>query len=74
VFGYIKALPGAFSAYRFMALQNDPLREGPRQKYLGGETMHGGGADIFTANRYPAGDRVLCWKLHTNVVHDVAWR
>ncbi|KAF8585057.1 glycosyltransferase family 2 protein [Ramaria rubella] len=63
VFGYITVLPGAFSAYRFIALQNDPLGEGPLQKYFLGETMHGAGADIFTANMYLAEDRILCWEL-----------
>jgi Chitin synthase len=60
VFGYITVLPGAFSAYRFITLQNDPLGEGPLQKYLLGETMHGAGADIFTANVYLAEDRMSC--------------
>jgi len=63
VFGYITVLPGAFSAYRFIALQNDALGEGPLQKYFLGETMHGAGADIFTANMYLAEDRILCWEL-----------
>ncbi|KAG6826954.1 Chitin synthase 4 [Tricholoma furcatifolium] len=64
VFGYISVLPGAFSAYRYIALQNDPVTgEGPLQKYFLGEKMHGAGADIFTANMYLAEDRILCWEL-----------
>ncbi|KIJ45918.1 glycosyltransferase family 2 protein [Sphaerobolus stellatus SS14] len=63
VFGYITVLPGAFSAYRYIALQNDAVGEGPLQKYFLGETMHGAGADIFTANMYLAEDRILCWEL-----------
>ncbi|KDQ51532.1 glycosyltransferase family 2 protein [Jaapia argillacea MUCL 33604] len=63
VFGYISVLPGAFSAYRYIALQNDNVGEGPLQKYFLGEKMHGAGADIFTANMYLAEDRILCWEL-----------
>ncbi|KAK0183781.1 glycosyltransferase family 2 protein [Armillaria mellea] len=63
VFGYITVLPGAFSAYRYIALQNDTRGEGPLQKYFLGEKMHGAGADIFTANMYLAEDRILCWEL-----------
>ncbi|KZV76332.1 glycosyltransferase family 2 protein [Peniophora sp. CONT] len=63
IFGYITVLPGAFSAYRYIALQNDVKGEGPLQKYFLGETMHGAGADIFTANMYLAEDRILCWEL-----------
>jgi chitin synthase len=63
VFGYITVLPGAFSAYRYIALQNDSVGEGPLQKYFLGEKMHGAGADIFTANMYLAEDRILCWEL-----------
>ncbi|KAI0793146.1 glycosyltransferase family 2 protein [Irpex lacteus] len=63
IFGYISVLPGAFSAYRYIALQNDITGEGPLQKYFLGEKMHGAGADIFTANMYLAEDRILCWEL-----------
>jgi chitin synthase len=63
VFGYISVLPGAFSAYRYIALQNDKSGEGPLQKYFLGEKMHGAGADIFTAIMYLAEDRILCWEL-----------
>ena len=63
VFGYITVLPGAFSAYRYFALKNDQTGQGPLQKYFLGETMHGAGADIFTANMYLAEDRILCWEL-----------
>ncbi|KAK7455190.1 Chitin synthase 4 [Stygiomarasmius scandens] len=63
VFGYITVLPGAFSAYRYIALQNDATGTGPLQKYFLGEKMHGAGADIFTANMYLAEDRILCWEL-----------
>ncbi|KAF9234706.1 glycosyltransferase family 2 protein [Melanogaster broomeanus] len=63
VFGYITVLPGAFSAYRYIALQNDSTGEGPLHKYFLGEKMHGAGADIFTANMYLAEDRILCWEL-----------
>ncbi|KAI9204458.1 chitin synthase-domain-containing protein [Polychytrium aggregatum] len=59
VFGYISVLPGAFSAYRFKALEGKPL-----ECYFKGETMHGG-ADIFSANMYLAEDRILCFELVT---------
>ncbi|KAI9462965.1 glycosyltransferase family 2 protein [Boletus coccyginus] len=62
VFGYITVLPGAFSAYRYSALQNDKKGEGPLQKYFLGEKMHGAG-DIFTSNMYLAEDWILCWEL-----------
>ena len=72
-FGYISVLPGAFSAYRYTALQNDPMGHGPLHSYLKGETMHGGkhDADIFSSNMYLAEDRILCWELVTK--RDSAW-
>lgn len=63
VFGYITVLPGALSAYRFHALQNDASGHGPLSQYFKGETLHGSEADIFTANMYLAEDRILCWEL-----------
>lgn len=62
-FGFITVLPGAFSAYRFVALQNDKMGQGPLEKYFAGEKMHGANAGIFTANMYLAEDRILCWEL-----------
>ncbi|ODO12122.1 hypothetical protein I350_00908 [Cryptococcus amylolentus CBS 6273] len=63
IFGYITVLPGAFSAYRYIALQNDEQGNGPLKQYFIGETMHGSGAGIFAANMYLAEDRILCWEL-----------
>lgn len=80
VFGYISVLPGAFSAYRYQALEGAPL-----ECYFKGETMHGG-SNIFAANMYlvcrqfggvykklhkdlteplQAEDRILCFELVT---------
>lgn len=63
VFGFISVLPGAFSAYRYIALQNDKTGQGPLEKYFKGEKMHGADAGIFTANMYLAEDRILCFEL-----------
>lgn len=73
VFGYISVLPGAFSAYRYLSLQNDALGQGPLASYFKGETLHGGStdADIFTSNMYLAEDRILCWELCAK--RDSAW-
>ncbi|EJU02992.1 glycosyltransferase family 2 protein [Dacryopinax primogenitus] len=71
VFGYITVLPGAFSAYRYIALQNDAMGTGPLQKYFLGEKMHGSNAGIFEANMYLAEDRILCWELVTK--RDCSW-
>lgn len=62
-FGFITVLPGAFSAYRYVALQNDKTGQGPLEKYFIGEKMHGANAGIFTANMYLAEDRILCFEL-----------
>lgn len=42
--------PGAFSAYRYIALQNDKLGVGPLASYFKGEVLHGRDTDIFTSN------------------------
>ena len=62
-FGYITVLPGALSAYRYYALQNDATGHGPLSQYFKGEQLHGQSSDIFTANMYLAEDRILCWEL-----------
>ncbi|KAI8374498.1 chitin synthase 1 [Radiomyces spectabilis] len=64
VFGYISVLPGAFSAYRYSAIQNDINGHGPLEKYFKGEALHGSAsAGLFEANMYLAEDRILCFEL-----------
>ncbi|KIJ49461.1 glycosyltransferase family 2 protein [Sphaerobolus stellatus SS14] len=63
VFGYISVLPGAFSAYRYIALQNHKDGTGPLASYFKGEVLHGRDTDIFTSNMYLAEDRILCFEL-----------
>lgn len=69
VFGYISVLPGAFSAYRYVALRGQPLAS-----YFKGETMHAGssGAGLFERNMYLAEDRILCFEIVTKKKE--AWR
>ena len=64
LFGYITVLPGAFSAYRWHALQNDSMGDGPLKEYFKGEKLeHAVDAGLLTKNMYLAEDRVLCWEL-----------
>ncbi|EJD42686.1 glycosyltransferase family 2 protein [Auricularia subglabra TFB-10046 SS5] len=70
-FGYISVLPGAFSAYRYIALKNDKNGNGPLCSYFKGEHVHGRDSDIFTSNMYLAEDRILCFELVARA--DSAW-
>ncbi|KAF9050038.1 glycosyltransferase family 2 protein [Panaeolus papilionaceus] len=63
MFGYISVLPGAFSAYRYIALQNDELGRGPLASYFKGEVLHGRDTDIFTSNMCKSVERILCFEL-----------
>jgi chitin synthase len=67
IFGYISVLPGAFSAYRYAALQNSSPGVGPLASYFKGEALHGDNptGGIFEANMYLAEDRILCFELVT---------
>ncbi|ORX38479.1 chitin synthase-domain-containing protein [Kockovaella imperatae] len=65
-FGYVSVLPGAFSAYRFRAIQGRPLE----QYFHGDHTMAARlgrkgieGMNIFTKNMFLAEDRILCFEL-----------
>lgn len=79
VFGFITVLPGAFSAYRYVALQNNAFGEGPLEKYFKGEEPDPDDVagkpkkpeGIFTANMYLAEDRILCFELVAK--RDAAW-
>lgn len=60
-FGFVTVLPGAFSAYRYRALQGDPLKA-----YFHGEDMktnYDKPAGILESNMYLAEDRILCFEL-----------
>ena len=58
----VRVLP--HPAYRYIALQNDPVTgKGPLASYFKGEFLHGGDADVFTSNMYLAEDRILCFEL-----------
>ncbi|KAI8847541.1 chitin synthase-domain-containing protein [Chytridium lagenaria] len=56
VFGYISVLPGAFSAYRYAALQGPPL-----ECYFKGENPDS--PTLQESNMYLAEDRILCFEL-----------
>lgn len=58
VLGYITVLPGAFSAYRWEALQGEPLWKDYFKSICHPELMN-----AFNSNIYLAEDRVLCLSL-----------
>ncbi|OMJ87528.1 hypothetical protein SteCoe_10702 [Stentor coeruleus] len=58
VIGFITVLPGAFSAYRWEALEGKPLWEDYFKSICHPEVM-----DAFQSNIYLAEDRVLCMSL-----------
>lgn len=60
-FGYISVLPGAFSAYRWEALQDLGPEEGPLVAYFKHPTDPNG--NVFASNMYLAEDRILCLEL-----------
>lgn len=69
VFGYISVLPGALSAYRYIALANHADGTGPLASYFKGEDLltsqhkKNSKTNFFEANMYLAEDRILCWEL-----------
>ncbi|KAK9464315.1 chitin synthase-domain-containing protein [Lipomyces arxii] len=65
-FGYISVLPGAFSAYRYQAIEGEPLQ----QYFHGDHTLAARlgkngiqGMNIFTKNMFLAEDRILCFEV-----------
>jgi chitin synthase len=64
-FGFVSVLPGAFSAYRYRALQGRPLNEyfrGDATNPTSGSRGHDN-MSIFEQNMYLAEDRILCFEL-----------
>ena len=65
-FGYMSVLPGAFSAYRYRAIQGRPLEQYFHGDHsladrLGAKGIYG--MNIFTKNMFLAADRILCFEL-----------
>lgn len=65
-FGYVSVLPGAFSAYRYAALQGRPLDQYFKGDHSLAHRLGRKGVDgmnIFTKNMFLAEDRILCFEL-----------
>ncbi|KAF8625346.1 hypothetical protein AX17_006888 [Amanita inopinata Kibby_2008] len=65
-FGYVSVLPGAFSAYRYRAIQGRPLEQYFHGDHslasrLGDKGING--MSIFRKNMFLAEDRILCFEL-----------
>lgn len=65
-FGYVSVLPGAFSAYRYRAIQGRPLEQYFHGDHsladrLGAKGING--MSIFQKNMFLAEDRILCFEL-----------
>lgn len=65
-FGYVSVLPGAFSAYRYRAIQGRPLEQYFHGDHslaarLGDKGING--MSIFKKNMFLAEDRILCFEL-----------
>lgn len=58
VYGYISVLPGAFSAYRWVAIRGEPLCA-----YFTIEEISAKDLGPFLANMYLAEDRILCFEI-----------
>ncbi|EJD01146.1 chitin synthase [Fomitiporia mediterranea MF3/22] len=72
-FGYVSVLPGAFSAYRYRAVQGRPLEQYFHGDHsladrLGAKGIHG--MNIFTKNMFLAEDRILCFELVAKAAPD----
>jgi len=66
MFGFISVLPGAFSAYRYKAVEGRPL-----EKYFSSFQKKLSDLGAFRANMYLAEDRILCFELLCQ--KDQAW-
>lgn len=65
-FGFISVLPGAFSAYRYSALQGRPLEQYFRGDHSLADKLKDQGLNgmgIFKRNMFLAEDRILCFEI-----------
>lgn len=74
LFGFNAQFPNGFSAYRYIALQNDHLANGPLSSYFDSEMLknQGGAAGLFKENMYLAQERVLCFEIITK--RNCSWK